>query len=327
VRRAADRVRRLSTDDVDPQRALAYWVDSVGRTLLELDIDTARREAFRATLQQSEFGPGRLNFIEASEQWMQRTRQSISRSRSSASFHLLQLRRGEFALSQYAREVTIRAGECVLIDSKEPCRLTCPRDTACISLEFPQPWLQRWLPDPEAAVARRLPRRGWGAALARALECLAPDKVEELALPSGQVAEEIAALLALSLGRGSASVAHKPKLLEQLKRTLQDRHHEPDLDPGAVATAHGIGKRYLHALFAQEGTSFGEELIAARLQSAQRMLADRRFSNLPIGEIAARCGFVDPSHFARRFRKRHQVGPAAFRRDSVWGPQGGAEDD
>jgi len=31
-------------------------------------------------------------------------------------------------------------------------------------------------------------------------------------------------------------------------------------------------------------------------------------------EVAARCGFADPSHFARRFRRQLGVAPLAFRR-------------
>jgi len=50
-----------------------------------------------------------------------------------------------------------------------------------------------------------------------------------------------------------------------------------------------------------------------RLEHARRMLSDRRFDALSVGEIAARCGFVAPSHFARRFRQAFGLVPSAFR--------------
>ena len=85
------------------------------------------------------------------------------------------------------------------------------------------------------------------------------------------------------------------------------------MDKAAVAAAHGLSKRYLHLLFASAGSSFGSTLLELRLGQAQAMLADRRFGRSSIGEIAWRCGFTDPSHFARRFRQRFGHAPAAWR--------------
>jgi transcriptional regulator GlxA family with amidase domain len=67
-------------------------------------------------------------------------------------------------------------------------------------------------------------------------------------------------------------------------------------------------------LFAQSGTTFGHELLRIRLELARRLLGDRRFGKISIGEVAARCGFVEPSHFARRFRAKYGQGPTEFRR-------------
>ncbi len=103
-------------------------------------------------------------------------------------------------------------------------------------------------------------------------------------------------------------------MLERLRGTLRERYFEVDLSPAAVATEHGIGKRHLHFLFAKQGTTFGADLMAVRLERARQMLQDRRFDHVPVGEIATRCGFTDPSHFARRFRLRFRSAPAAFRK-------------
>ena len=52
--------RRWSTRDVDSRHALAYWVETVSRTFLEIDIDSPEREHFHAQLDQSELGPASL---------------------------------------------------------------------------------------------------------------------------------------------------------------------------------------------------------------------------------------------------------------------------
>lgn len=309
-------MRIWSTEDIERRRALAYWVDTVGQVLLELEIEAAVPERFTATLQQSRLGPAAVNLIEASEQWMRRTHAGIARSRS-PSLYLLQLRSGEFELRQYGRDCHIQAGDCVLIDGDEPYRLSCPAITACLSIEFPRQWLNGWLPSPQTHVARCLSRQSWGAALARALCCLEPHKLDQLPLPGDIVADQIASLLVLTVGGKRAEEGVKPGMLERLRGTLRERYFESDLSPGAVAAQHGIGKRHLHFLFARLGTTFSAELMSIRLERARQMLHDRRFDHVPVGEIAMRCGFTDPSHFARRFRMRFRAAPAAYRRQAA----------
>ena len=51
-----------------------------------------------------------------------------------------------------------------------------------------------------------------------------------------------------------------------------------------------------------------------RLETAHRLLSDRRCDELTVLEVASRCGFAEPSHFARRFRGAYGLGPLEFRR-------------
>jgi AraC-like DNA-binding protein len=50
-----------------------------------------------------------------------------------------------------------------------------------------------------------------------------------------------------------------------------------------------------------------------RLERARQMLSDAHLFDLPVAEVAARCGFADPSHFARRFRRQFGHSPLQFR--------------
>jgi AraC family transcriptional regulator, positive regulator of tynA and feaB len=314
--------RRWSTSDVDSQHALAYWVDTICRSFLEVDIDSPDREHFTAHLDQSDFGPATLCLVEADTQTVHRTRARIARSRYAA-FFLLQLRSGQMRLNQYGRDSHLQAGDCILVDCNEPYRVDCLQATRCVALRFPHNWLKTWIPAPEDVAARPFPSTvGWGAALGAALANLDSDGAAELALPAGMVAEQLAALLTLAAGPQIAtpSSTSRDKLLGRLTRTIQDRCHESELTPGAVADAHGISKRYLHYLFAQANTTFSSELMRVRLERAQRLLSDGRFAKISVGEVAARCGFVDPSHFARRFRKTYGQGPTQYRVRSAAAP-------
>jgi AraC-like DNA-binding protein len=127
------------------------------------------------------------------------------------------------------------------------------------------------------------------------------------------VAEQVAALLALAAGPETHATSVTDKLLVRIRRTIRERCHEPDLNPSAVADAHRISKRYLHHLCARSSTTFCLELMRVRLELAHRIMSDARYDKLPISEVAAQCGFVEPSHFAKRFRKVFGVGPTQFR--------------
>jgi AraC-like DNA-binding protein len=60
-------------------------------------------------------------------------------------------------------------------------------------------------------------------------------------------------------------------------------------------------------------SSFGRELIQMRLDCAHRLLSDARYSAVTISEVSLRSGFLEPGHFARRFRNAFGSGPMEFR--------------
>ena len=302
-----------STSDVEATRALSYWVDKVCNSFLELDIDSPYRRHFRAQLDQRDFGPATLGVVEADIQSIRRTRARIARSRYN-SFFLLHLRSGTMRFQQYGRDTFLQAGDCALVDCKEPYRQDCPLPTRCVALRFPEDWLRNWLPAPEHFAARSIAATsGWGTVLSGAMANLDTDMEAELALPDGVVAEQVAALLALATGPTGHVTSGSDKIRGRLIRTLQDRCHEANLTPEVVAANHRISKRYLHHLFAQANTTFGDELMRIRLEHAHRLLSDKRYDAVSITEVAARCGFVAPSHFARRFRRTYGLGPMQFR--------------
>lgn len=71
--------------------------------------------------------------------------------------------------------------------------------------------------------------------------------------------------------------------------------------------------RSLHRAFATEGRTFAGVSHELRLSQAERMLGDRRFARLSVAENELRCGYAEPSHFARRFRQSRRLSPSAFR--------------
>jgi AraC family transcriptional activator of tynA and feaB len=312
VRLDQERSGHWSTDVVEQRRALAYWVDTVCDRFLELDIDTAARSNFRACLDQFDFGPATLSFVGAASQQIRRTPARISRTRYPA-FFLVQFRVGHGLLRQCGKEVQAHAGECVFIDGTEPYELDCPQSSLAAILRMPEDWLRRWLPNPETSAAMLFSHGDWSAALCAAMASLRLETCSDLALPRSTVAEQIASLLALAVGKGAAC-ANPRSLLNDLVVSLRDRLEETDLSPMAVAAQHDISKRTLHYAFAAAGTTFVEQLMKLRLERAREILSDARQAAPRIEDVATRCGFTDPSHFARRFRQKYGHAPLQYRR-------------
>ncbi len=80
----------------------------------------------------------------------------------------------------------------------------------------------------------------------------------------------------------------------------------------AVARAARLSPVYLHRRFVAEvGCTPHAYAERRRLAVARDLLRD---TDLPVGEIGARCGYADPFYFSRAFRRQAGEGPAAFRR-------------
>lgn len=59
------------------------------------------------------------------------------------------------------------------------------------------------------------------------------------------------------------------------------------------------------------GIAPGEFLSKARIRKASILLVKQR--NLPISEVAYRCGFNDPRYFARCFKSETDMSPSEYR--------------
>ncbi|MEU6262851.1 AraC family transcriptional regulator [Saccharopolyspora shandongensis] len=95
--------------------------------------------------------------------------------------------------------------------------------------------------------------------------------------------------------------------------TLYVRMHaaDPDINPDQIAAAHAISVRKLFQLWQSQPLSLNETIMQLRLEIAQRRLLAQ--PNLTIAAVARACGFVDASHFSRRFRNALGCTPTDWR--------------
>ncbi len=95
-----------------------------------------------------------------------------------------------------------------------------------------------------------------------------------------------------------------------LSRALEDDPARP-LSLGELADAACVTPEHLCRLFQKSlGLSPAQTVRLARLDRAAGLLARSNFS---VGEISALCGFADPFHFSRAFKKAYGRSPSEVR--------------
>jgi AraC-like DNA-binding protein len=114
-------------------------------------------------------------------------------------------------------------------------------------------------------------------------------------------------------GSNGAPRGLKAARLHAIKRDVLANLSESGLSLAAVAARHNISPRYVGRLFEQEGITFSEFLLSARLESAHLMLTGVQFNGRTIASIACSAGFGDLSYFNRAFRRRFQTTPSDVR--------------
>lgn len=110
----------------------------------------------------------------------------------------------------------------------------------------------------------------------------------------------------------------RPATIEQrrrlylLARVVIARHYRQPLTLDEVARALSSSPRQLTRAYAQFGeTTFREDLLTRRLKVAAQLLIEQ--PAISVRDVARLVGFRQAPHFAKAFRRRYGLTPAAFR--------------
>ena len=117
----------------------------------------------------------------------------------------------------------------------------------------------------------------------------------------------------------AADAADRPdavaRALDLVRRRFADAIGVEDM-----AAAAGLSRYHFSRIFRQsEGIGPGGYLLRRRLREAARLLGE---TDLPLAEVAARCGFADAGYFGRAFRRAYSAPPGAFRASGMYGRGG-----
>jgi AraC family transcriptional regulator, regulatory protein of adaptative response / methylphosphotriester-DNA alkyltransferase methyltransferase len=113
----------------------------------------------------------------------------------------------------------------------------------------------------------------------------------------------------------------RPSTIEQRRRLYLQarvviaRHYRRPLTLEGVARALASSPRQITRVYAQFGqATFREDLLARRLNVAAQLLIEQ--PAIPVRDVARLVGFRQAPHFAKAFRRRYGLTPAAFRAEA-----------
>ena len=100
-----------------------------------------------------------------------------------------------------------------------------------------------------------------------------------------------------------------------LTRVTVARHYRHSLTLDRVARALASSPRQVTRAYAQFGqTTFREDLLMRRMRIAAQLLIEQ--PAIPVRDLARLVGYRQPPHFAKAFRRRYGLAPAAFRSEA-----------
>jgi AraC-like DNA-binding protein len=213
----------------------------------------------------------------------------------------------------------MRPKEVLIADSGSVLKLTLQEGARLVGLAAPIHLLAPRFVSLERLRAASLKSQARG--MAQLLyELLAGLSARDAATPGpGALIDAVGGLLSAVLedgpaqerpARGQAGQAR----LEQISRRLRRHFADPELSAADVAAAVGVSRRYLHRLYADEGRSFRDELVALRIEACVKAFLDENQIDKTIAEIAFAAGYTDISQFNRHFRRIQGATPSEVRR-------------
>jgi len=301
-----------SSEGLVKQEAISQWHDHwSNRHPTPISVSLPDPDGFTARFVHYGIGPLRLLRLQAPVQTVEN---DYAKGVPTPLVHMLYSLAGKIDARLENSSFTLEPGLFVMLDNRSTYELAAKTPHEVIDLIMPIAWARRHVGDLGQFLGQaKSMREGWAPPLGLLLETLTL-RMENCPLPRSIVAEQVGAMLALATsGHREPQKPQSGQLAWRIMLQIETQFANPELAPDQVARDLGISKRYLQSALAQAGTSFVQELNTTRLDHASELLADAETQDLTVGEIAFRCGFLDPGYFARLFRKRFGMSPRDWR--------------
>jgi AraC-like DNA-binding protein len=318
--RPSSSVARFSTDAFPERNRAAVFREHVRNQIVRLDVallaESTRVDGVGMTL------PGLgVVAVNITPVRCARTRETMQDGNDNIRLVILKRSASPAPAAHLGRHLMVEPGSAVVLSNCDLNSITfTASQSRMLSLNFTRKTLRPLLRDFDTVLANTIPNQ---ISALRLLASYIEALLGEPAPPAPQLLQLAVAhiydLAALAMGatRDAAEIANKRGLraarLRAIKSEIAANLSRDSLSVREIAIRQRVTSRYIQMLFEDEGTTFTEFMLDARLDRAHRMLVDPRLADCSISTIAFGAGFGDLSYFNRTFRRRFGGTPSDVR--------------
>ena len=310
-----------STDAVPSAQRLKYWESHNTSELIGLRCSSFARSGLNARERNFDLGSLRLADIAGNEHVVERTAPLLRRHPKDSIFACALLS-GEAFFYQAGRCVPLREGDLIIYTTTVPYLNGFTRDMRQILVDIDAGRLlgDAQLKRPATPIkidGGMLTGRRLSGMLQQTMTDFVEQPVAEYApAVAGRIQTLIQALMGLG---GDASQRNESDAVRMFRVEAFVAEHlcDPNLHADDVARYLAVSVRHLNRIFEVYGCSVAKLIWRQRLAQAKACLADPTLRALTVTEIALRCGFCTPSHFASMFKAQNGITPTDYRSESL----------
>lgn len=314
-----DAVNFWSAESVPLRDRHAAWAHVLGDFFLPWAVTSRPGSQVLARVRQRNLGDCR--YVECSSSPISGRRSSweIGRTRGDY-FNLLYVVSGMELLRFEGREILLPRNHFVLWDSSRRMDFNVLQPLEKLTLVVPERQMRAILPNAEDYVGVPVADTGGMKRLFTDHLCSLRREVWQM---DGADLDRLRMPTLDLLVRAYASVPcrKRPSAREETLRRVREfmlaHLGEGDLTPLKAARANRISIRYLHLLFAEQGTTAAQWIRDQRVARCKQDLANPELAARSITQIAYGWGFNDVGHFGKVFRRSTGSSPGAFRRGAL----------
>jgi AraC family transcriptional regulator, positive regulator of tynA and feaB len=249
-------------------------------------------------------------------------RESLERKRSHAAadglshFEIVVPLSDSVSISHGGKQTALSPGQFMAVDMSEPMNFEHTRSLTAIAFAFPRADIAGRLASPEKICGRPLVRHSLLAATLAFISTFAEsaDLMDDhsFAVGARHIRDLVALVMLDNVDSYSCESATRAAMLARIKKLINARLDDPELDLTDIASKAGISVRYVQSLFQSAGTTAQQFIREQRLRHAADLLASP-YKNT-VTEIALAAGFLNSSHFAFAFKELFDCTPSEFRK-------------
>jgi len=298
----SERTRTVATRTVDEWQAA---VSNVGASSI---VRTGQSDGLTGQLRTRTMSGVHISELSATAQFVDRTARLVE-LHDSRDYIVHVQTRGSGRIMQDGRDALLTPAEFAVYDLHRPVSLTFEGPFTCLSLRFSGDMLE--LPRPLIAqiTATKVSEDDGVAGVAAAFFVALGNRMGNVSGRAGMSLARNAVDLVNTVLRDQLDATaravpiRRGVLVREVLNYIDANLGDPKLSPSAVASAHFISTRHVHAIFRDLGVTVSEWILRRRLEQCRRELTDPRTMGDSVASIAAKAGLSSASYFSQAFRR------------------------